>query len=468
MSAGTAIKRDKSPVGSPTPRIKPPSPARSDVNKLKATADEIGISFIPWQLTFGRYVYALGKGDAWLYPEVAGIVSRQQGKTKFLVPHIVTRLEMGRRMLHAAQTRELPRMTFNELAPIIEARHPRAVIRRGTGQESIELPNGGLYRISAATSGGPRGMSVDDLLIDEGREIDPDFVQAAEPTTSAALNPQILWLSNAGSEESVALNTVRARRDEDRSLAYLEWSASPELAAGDITGWLQANPAIGHFPAVLPSLERAYASHKLSGTMAAFETERLCRWVASVRETLVAEYDWISCRGQVGAPARPSIGVSMEPHAKRAAVALAWREGDGIALRILLDVHADNINPDDIGVQLQGFIRKYGVRQVAYDPMTDGTLIKYTKKGVGVAVSGQKYANASSAFANAVKGTRLTWQDADGVTDDLTWTSRKPDGEAGGYHAVRADDARPITAALAAIRAVGLATGPRPSMARVL
>jgi hypothetical protein len=41
------------------------------------------------------------------------------------------------------------------------------------------------------------------------------------------------------------------------------------------------------------------------------------------------------------------------------------------------------------------------------------------------------------------------------------WTARKALDE-GRFEAVRADDKRPITAALAAIRAVWLASGPRP------
>jgi hypothetical protein len=54
------------------------------------------------------------------------------------------------------------------------------------------------------------------------------------------------------------------------------------------------------------------------------------------------------------------------------------------------------------------------------------------------------------------------------VTDDLTWTSRKQDHETGSYQAVRAQDDRSITASLAAIRAVWLASGPRPVSPKVV
>ena len=54
------------------------------------------------------------------------------------------------------------------------------------------------------------------------------------------------------------------------------------------------------------------------------------------------------------------------------------------------------------------------------------------------------------------------------VTADLLWTAKKEHDETGVFQAVRAKDDRPITASLAAIRAVGLAAGPRPIAAKVL
>ena len=99
-----------------------------------------------------------------------------------------------------------------------------------------------------------------------------------------------------------------------------------------------------------------------------------------------------------------------------------------------------------------------GAVNVGYDPLTDRELAKFFIKSS--AISGQEFANASSRFALAVQSRRLMWDAADEVTDDLTWTTRKQHEESGSYQAVRADDSRPITASLAAIRAVYLASGP--------
>jgi hypothetical protein len=57
----------------------------------------------------------------------------------------------------------------------------------------------------------------------------------------------------------------------------------------------------------------------------------------------------------------------------------------------------------------------------------------------------------------------IQWDHAAAVGDDLTWTARKQHDDTGSFQAVRADDSRPIPAALASIRAVGLASAPHPT-----
>jgi len=454
--------------GSPTPRIGPPVPARTKVRELEDVARDIGITFMPWQSYLGRFVEAIGPDDFWLYADIAAIVARQQGKTTFILPHIVRRLKMGRRMLHAGQTRELPRLTFNQLAPLIEQRISNAKVRRGAGQETIEVPGGGVYRITAATGGGPRGWSVDDLIIDEVREIAEDFVQAALPTMMASANPQTLWLSNAGHEKSTVLNSLRKRQSDDEALAYLEWSAAPHLAAQDREGWLQANPAIGHIPGVIRSLERQYASHQLAGTLGHFETENLCRWVISTRRRLVEEFAWVDCAAPGLEPAtRFSLGVSMDPEGKRATIVRAWRQKDDtIALQLAAQVSGEPFSVDAFGEELRKLA--IGATGVAFDPLTDKALIRFVRKPKPEPVSGGLFSNASAQFTNLVNAGLLRWRDADAVTDDLGWTARKDEGDEGAYQAVRSDDGHPITAALAAIRAVWLASKAKAPAARVM
>lgn len=452
-------------LGRAKPRLAPPVPARSLWRDAAERAAELGIVFMPWQCEAERYIEAVGLDDLWLYPEVAAVVSRQQGKTELLIPHIIRRLRMGRRIMHTAQNRELPREVFHRVADVItKPGMPKLKSRPrfANGQEEIRLTNGGLYRIVAPTRGGARGPSNDDVIVDEIRELaDHDFIAAAKPTLTASPNPQILYLSNAGDEDSAVLNALRKRSDEDPSLAYLEWSAAPERAADDRKGWLEANPAIGHMPQVLPYLEREYRSNLLAGTMAIFETEHLCRWVPTMRERLLADGAWSLCQAplDLSAPPRSYMGISMDPDGRRACAVLAWQiDASTIGLRILLDVSADPIDTSVLGRDLRLLALRSGVVKVGFDPMSDAELAKFFKQTEPIA--GQKYANASARFVTLVAAERLRWRDADAIGDDLLWTARKPHDETGTYQAVRAKDDRPIPAVLAAIRAVWLASGP--------
>ncbi len=158
---------------------------------------------------------------------------------------------------------------------------------------------------------------------------------------------------------------------------------------------------------------------------------------------------------------RPMIGVSMDPDGGRATIAMSWQSQTGnIALRIVRHDVDDVIDLEAIGVELRDLALKYNAK-VGYDPMTDAELVKYVRKDKAMSIAGGQFANASAQFVNAVTSRRLRWADADEVGDDLTWTSRKNDGSfVGSYHAVRARDDHAITASLAAIRAVWLASGP--------
>lgn len=458
-------------VGEPRPRIAPPTPLRHDLAGYHETAASLGITPMPWQDTAASYITATDPDDLWLYREIAALVGRQNGKTTLVKPVIVKRLRMGRHIMHIAQVRELPRIMFEAIADALEASDPdlfpkrRGKIiwpRRGAGSESIILANGGSYRIAAAVTGGARGHSIDDLIIDELREMDSfAVVNSAKPAQRFSANPQTIYLSNAGTATSVVLNSLRKRASEDPSLAYLEWSADPDYAGDDRRGWAQANPAIGHFPQVLRDLEKDYLAAKLGGNMAGFETEALCRWVDTTREPFVDLDDWAACRDETGEPKRPYLGISMDPAGQRASAVVAWkRSDDSLALRVLFDVPGDPIDTERLGKDLRAVAKRLHVVGTGYDPLTDAGLARFLPRAEPVA--GQKYANASGRFVTAVESRSLRWSDAAPVGDDLTWTARKDHDESGSFQAVRAVDDRPITAALAAIRAVWLADAPRP------
>jgi hypothetical protein len=462
-------------VGSAKPRIAPPAPARSDVPAFRATAEGMGITLMPWQETAARYLTATDPEGRHLYREVAILVARQNGKTALMKPYIIAALKAGKRIMHIAQTRELPREMFGVVAEALSdspalfpQRRGRTIWPRyGAGQEEIKLVTGGTYRIAAANRGGARGFTNDVLVIDELREmVDDDVLNAAMPTLTASPDPHIIYLSNAGTEQSVVLNDLRKRVGEDPALAWLEWSASPERPPDDPVGWTQANPSLGHFPGMQRELEAAYRARLLDGKMAQFETEHLCRWVVSMREPLVDMQAWEGCRAEtLDTPKRPYMAVSLDPAGKRASVALAWRQEDGsVALRMLLEATGNPIDTDKLGPDIKAMAREHGVLTSGFDPMTDAAFMRYLTRSKPIA--GQQFANATARFVAAVEGGTVRWQDCATVTDDLTWTSRKEHDDKGAFEAVRGNETRPITASLAAIRAVWLASQPKAVAAR--
>jgi hypothetical protein len=476
--AMTARRATKPLVGSATPRIGPPPPLHHGLAEYRQAAADLDIDPMPWQDTAAMYLTARGPDGSWLYREVAAVVGRQNGKTTLTKPLIVQRLKAGRHIMHIAQVRELPRIMFEAIADALEASDPglfpkrRGKIiwpRRGAGSESIVLTNGGSYRIAAAVRGSARGHSIDDLLIDELREMDSfDVVNSAKPAQRFSADPQTIYLSNMGTDESVVLNSLISRSSRDPSLAYLEWSADPEYSADDRRGWVQSNPAIGHYPQVLRDLENDYTAAKLGGNMAGFETEALCRKAPSMRETLVDEFAWARSRyDELEGPRRSSLAFSMSPDGRRASCAVAWLRDDlTVGLRVLYDVTGNPIDTALLGKDLALTASRLGIRSPGFDPLTDKELAKYFKKPIPIA--GQLFANASAQFVNLVNADHIRHRDCEPVTDDLTWTSRKQDTDTGSYQAVRASDDRSITASLAAIRAVWLASGPKPASPKVM
>src|SRR5262245_18672673 len=304
------------------PRIAPPVPLRSRLREFREAAQLAGIVPMPWQTIAARIVlgvrpsFALPWRGRWLYPEVAVVVARQNGKTTFLIPRIVMGLRSGERIMHTAQNRELPREVFGLVADVMAQDAFRAGvrnIRQANGQEEIRMWNGGRYRIVAPTRRGARGHPNDLVVVDEAREMQTfDFIAAAEPTLTTPPHPQMLYLSNAGDDSSVVLNGLRRRAELDPKLGYLEWSAAPERALDDPAGWAEANPALG-ITVQREYLAERFHAHQAGGTLGIFETEHLCRWVPSLLPRMVSAAAWDRAGANLEDPVHPALGIALDP-----------------------------------------------------------------------------------------------------------------------------------------------------------
>lgn len=455
-----SAKAAKPLIGHSHPRLAPPIPALSLSDDLIAAAAEMDFELMPWQVIAGRYMTALNK-ERWRYREVAIVVARQNGKTRLLLPRVLLGLRRGEKILHTAQNRSLPRETFLEIAALLAGSEFITDIRQANGQETIKAVNGGRYTLVAPRPG-VRGHAVDTVILDEVREQrNFELMAGIKPTITASRNPQIIYLSNAGDMRSLVLNDLRRRSEKEAAMAYLEWSAAPMRPLSDHIGWAEANPALGT-TIQLETLEDNYRS--LPSPV--WETEHLCRWVISMQPRVVNEAAWErGRRDELENPLRPQMAVSLDSSGTRASVAMAWGQEDGtVAVEIVEDINEDPIDVDKLGKALRNRAMKAGVIQVAFASWTDSALARHFDNAKPL--DGREFANASENFARLVESGRLQWRGSDAISDDLIWLARKPH-ESGAWQAIKVDEEHSVTAALAAIRAVWLASAPKSAAPQI-
>jgi hypothetical protein len=461
--------RHTSVVGNPKPRLGPPTPARSNHRKLVDRAKELGQPLRPWQVTVARFINALAPTIGWQYPEVATLAARQNGKTTIMRPLIIERLFAGHRIVHAAQDLKLPREMHEEVATIIDEQYREYLpskrgVKFGVGQESIRLTTGGVYHIVSNSRSGARGPSNDLVLVDEVLElVNMDFVGAAVPTTVARPWGQVVYFSNAGTSASVVLQWLQVRADNDPSIARLEWSAEPGLAADDLKGWLQANPSIGHAPSLLSNLERFYHAHLAGGTLDVWEREHLCRQTLARHESIISAEQWaLQEFVQAVEPSRPTLGIKMDPSGERASAVLAWLEPDDrIGLEVIADVEDHPIKIEELGPALQRIATEKRVIDIVFDPYTDADLAQHLRRAKPL--TGRDYANASEKFVRLAANRQFRVRDEGQIlAEDLSATI--PRAASGGtFIAIKASAETTNSAVEAAIRAVWVASAPRPT-----
>lgn len=245
-------------VGSAVPRLgtdplRTLTPETSRGFALVEFAKRIGQPLLPWQETAAIRALELTPDGRYRFRTVLILVGRQSGKTTLLKVWALWRLfEDGAKLvLGAAQSLDIAREAWAGSVDIATEALGDAVdkVRHANGEQCLTIAGGARYRITAATRGAGRGLSVDMLIMDEVRE-QRDWAawSALSKTVIARPMGQVVCISNAGDDESVVLNSLReaALAGKDDTICLLEWSAPDGCDLNDPDAWAWSLPGLGH------------------------------------------------------------------------------------------------------------------------------------------------------------------------------------------------------------------------------
>ena len=326
----------------------PLTPATSRGFEVVAFAwDVLGVALLPWQRWWLIHAFELSierhpiTGRRRLrFRTLLTLVARQQGKSWLLRIVALWALYVRRvgMVLGAAQSLDIARETWllavdlARSAPECAAEIPAVGgVRMTNGEQCLTVSHGGRYRITAATRGAGRGLTVDVLLLDELREHRDWLAWAAlSKTTLARPDALICAVSNAGDDQSVVLNDLRARgieaisrcraepiigheplepagsdgaslADPSGGLFLAEYSAPEGCALDDPAGGVAAMPGLNidmigptGVPQPAPITTEAVIGFLGTDPPAVFRTELLCQRVG-VLDTAFDPIEWNAC-----------------------------------------------------------------------------------------------------------------------------------------------------------------------------
>lgn len=213
-------------------------------------------------------MFGIDKHKRYVAFEVCVIASRQNLKTGLFKMAAIGKSFVLERPLFVWSAHEFSttQEAFRDLTILIESTPEldRRVsnIYRGNGDEAILLKNGSRIKFKARTKAGGRGLTGDDVLLDEAFALKPEHMGALMPTLSARPDPQIIYGSSAGLVDSEVLRRIRDRGRSGSSpkLLYVEWGnerggctdpacdhaiGTEGCALDDEARWQRSNPAMG-------------------------------------------------------------------------------------------------------------------------------------------------------------------------------------------------------------------------------
>jgi hypothetical protein len=243
-------------TGSQRPRISllPPDRLGSAGSEAVELAALAGLHLDDWQAWCLEHSLAERPHDGkWAAFEVGVVVCRQVGKGSILEARQLAGLTLlGEQLaIHTAHEFKTSYEHFLRMVRLVEqcpdVDRQVVRIRRGAGEQAIEMRNGSRLRFLARSSGSGRGFSADAVYFDEAYALTDEMVGAAMPALSSRPNPQVWYTSSAAKSTSTILHRLRDRamKGGERRLFYAEWSVPEGTSPDDRDAWYDAVPALG-------------------------------------------------------------------------------------------------------------------------------------------------------------------------------------------------------------------------------
>jgi len=301
----------------------------------------LGWNLIPWQRWLLIHALELRPDGNYRFRTVLILVARQNGKTSLVEVKNLWKMfvEGVSLIISVAQELDVAEESWDNAVAIIEGipelNAEKREVKEGNGKKQLMLSNGSRWKPKAAGRRPGRGLSGDDVNLDELREHQKwDAWAAVTKTRNARPNPQTWAFSNAGDDKSIVLNTLRdaavaaienpaedifAQLAEMPELAALateaaesfglfEWSAPDDVKCTciergpgrphdaqcrlwDRQAWAQANPSLGY-----TITEATIASDLMTDPEEIFRTEVLCQRVPDLAPPKIPIANWVGCQ----------------------------------------------------------------------------------------------------------------------------------------------------------------------------
>jgi hypothetical protein len=346
MSSVRGVKRRR--AGDLPPGVRPPRLLRLPSDRRGSAGPEAvelaasaGLVLDPWQAWFLEESLAEGSDGLWSASEVGLIVPRQNGKGSVLEARQIAGLFLLGESLQVHTAHEfktcfehfLRVVALVENTPDLDRLVMR--VRRGAGEQAIELRTGERLRFLARTGGSGRGLAAPAVYLDEAFALTPTVMGALQYTLSAQPNPQV-WLTSSApkADSAVLVNLIRRgmAADEQPRLLLAMWAAVDAVDRSDRVGWADANPG---FPARITPAAIETELRQAAGMpelLVEFDRERLGQWEdeqAKKAKVLVDPVLWGSLQVPYDMAGSCALALDCDPDLLGASIGAAQVDADG-------------------------------------------------------------------------------------------------------------------------------------------